>query len=996
MERSFELVIELFGILKAGGAYVPIDPGYPRAHVRSILKDSGISLLITLERFKESLPVNQQQMICVDADWHAIAKESGNSPSIQTFEDNIAYVIHTSGSTGRPKGVMMTYRGICNHLLWMQQTFELTAADRVLQKTPLCFDVSVWELIWPLLYGAKLCLARPSSHQDCLYLIRLIVEQEITVLHFVPSMLAIFLESQGLEQCRSLRQVLCGGEPMSPNLQERFFEKLGSKLNHLYGPTETAIDVTNWSCGPAVNENVVPIGKPIANTKLFILDERLRPVSIGTPGELYIAGSGLARGYLDQPALTSESFVPDPFCATGGGRLYKTGDIVRSLPDGNIVFLGRVDDQVKIRGVRIELGEIEASLSQAPGIREQAVAVREDHLMHKSLVAYYCARENPAPSASDLRLFLQERLPRFMVPSFFVLLDSLPRTPSGKIDRKSLPNPQISKSSGDDRGGRPYARAEKILVDIWTEILNMEQIGLEDEFADLGGDSLLAIRGAAMAHAKGLQIPAKQWSENSTISALANSEVTKQGPLFEQGPVTGTMPMLPTQLAALRTKSLEALSLSSNTDRTIEVPSTLHAAQIEHAVQKVMTHHDALRLRIVACNGSFRQFIVGSDELPPIKHVDLREKAGGDQLVNIVSLSAGTDKYIDLSRGPVAYTILFYLGVDQPYKLAIKINHLVTDEISNNILEEDIEVALKQIEKRIPVELAPKTTSVKRWAEMLVTYANSKSFQREIDYWRNLPWSRIEPLPLDYPENLPYCNINSAAYINLVATMSTCRGMSHAANSSNGNLNQLLLSILAESVRQWSGTSVVMIENIHHGRESISDDIDLSRTVGYFASKVPLVLDLADSVHPEQVLGSVIEQLQRIPNGGIGYGILRCRHDDVSIGENMEIIPEASIDFNSFVSGWRFRESSADRGSKKKDKSCDGWSIECNESINNLPLREAKGQKIEHGLGQKIWIEGERIHVCFEFNKDFFMRASVESLTRIYVETAYRFMNCFG
>ncbi len=387
LERSLDLVVALLAILKAGGAYVPLDPTYPAERLAYMIQDAQLPLVLTQERLRDRLPVEGRQLLCLDSDWPPSGPEENPVSAVQP--NNLAYMIYTSGSTGRPKGVMNIHRGLCNRLFWMQQTYQLTPADRVLQKTPFSFDVSVWEFFWPLLTGACLVVARPGGHQDPAYLASLIEAEQITTLHFVPSMLQTFLLEPGLEERgQSLKRVICSGEALPLELQARFFARLGAELHNLYGPTEASIDVTSWQCRPQSGEWSVPIGRPIANTQIYLLDRAGHLVPVGVPGELYIGGVGVARGYYQRPELTAEKFVPDPFRYEAGARLFRTADLARYRPNGDIEFLGRIDHQVKLRGFRIELGEIETVLSQHPAIKEVVVLAREDAPGDKRLVAY--------------------------------------------------------------------------------------------------------------------------------------------------------------------------------------------------------------------------------------------------------------------------------------------------------------------------------------------------------------------------------------------------------------------------------------------------------------------------------------------------------------------------------------------------------------------------------------------------------------------------------
>ena len=494
VERSIEMVVGLYGILKAGGAYLPIDPTYPSERIAYMLENAQAPILLTQANLLDKLPPHKAQVICLDAEWdNLIAGQSMETPECKATPENLAYTIYTSGSTGTPKGVMNAHHGILNRLLWMQEAYQLDAADCILQKTPFSFDVSVWEFFWPLMFGARLVVARPEGHKDNDYLVQIIIEKKITTIHFVPSMLQLFLEAKDVKKCNSLRQVICSGEALPLDLQNRFFTRLDAKLHNLYGPTEAAVDVTYWECRRESDLRTVPIGRPIANTQLYILDRCMQPVPIGLSGELHIGGVQVARGYVNQPDLTAEKFIPDPFNDNPDARLYKTGDLARYLPDGNIEYSGRLDHQVKVRGFRIELGEIESVLSQHPVVHEAVVLAREDVPDDKRLVAYIVSNQQSPLSIKELRNFLKEKLPEYMVPAAFVPLETLPLTSNGKVDRRALPAPESERQS-EEAYVAPQNELEKIIAGIWQELLNVEKIGVHDNFFDLGGHSLLIVQ----------------------------------------------------------------------------------------------------------------------------------------------------------------------------------------------------------------------------------------------------------------------------------------------------------------------------------------------------------------------------------------------------------------------------------------------------------------------------------------------------------------------
>ncbi|WP_199322108.1 non-ribosomal peptide synthetase [Leptolyngbya sp. FACHB-321] len=634
VDRSLEMVIGLLAILKAGGAYVPFDPSYPSERLAFMLDDAQVPLLLTQAHLVDRLPPHQAQMLCLDIDWHQLAQSSTENPESGVTADHLAYVIYTSGSTGKPKGAMNTHRGICNRLLWMQAEYQLTEGDRVLQKTPFSFDVSVWEFFWTLMSGACLVVARPEGHKDPAYLVQLIAAQQVTTLHFVPSMLRVFLEEPNIESCYTIRQVMCSGEALPVDLQTRFFERCHAQLHNLYGPTEAAVDVTFWHCQPEDQQRSVPIGRPIANTQMHILDAQLQSVPIGITGELYIGGVNVARGYLNRPALTAERFLPDPFVSNSPTlhfplptpHLYKTGDLARYRPDGAIDYLDRIDHQVKLRGFRIELGEIEAVLAQHPDIQEAVVVVQES-FGTKRLIAYLVttllpdripvqlkclAIVNGLPPVSvnttdlsfdgtclmgitadgkpghavqlrlqlpgtteeqqlegtivwqqgnqagikfnltpdqqcllrhsveflfeaqgflktlqrrlnrNLRDFLNQKLPDYMVPDRFVLLRSMPLNANGKIDRRALPTPEYDRSEAEVALAPPQTLIEQQLAALWSKLLGIEQVSIQDNFFESGGNSLLAAQLiAAIRETFQVKLPVRCIFEQPTIAGLA-------------------------------------------------------------------------------------------------------------------------------------------------------------------------------------------------------------------------------------------------------------------------------------------------------------------------------------------------------------------------------------------------------------------------------------------------------------------------------------------
>ncbi|CRM27937.1 Gramicidin S synthase II [Pseudomonas sp. 28 E 9] len=507
LERGLEMVIGLFAILKAGGGYVPLDPGYPQERLAYMLHDSTPVVVLTQGAHREwlgTVPV-------IDLDHETWQHQPSGNPQVPGLTArHTAYVIYTSGSTGQPKGVINEHAGVVNRLLWMQDAHSLKAQDAVLQKTPFSFDVSVWEFFWPLMTGARLVMARPGGHKEPAYLCDVIESERITTLHFVPSMLDVFLAHGDVGQAAGLVRVMCSGEALPGSLVRRFKQQLpGIGLYNLYGPTEAAVDVTAWNCASSDVPDNTPIGKPIANTRMYVLDEQLQPVPLGVVGELFIGGVQVARGYLNRAQLTAERFLKDPFSE---GRMYRTGDLGRYLPDGNLEYLGRNDDQVKIRGLRIELGEIQARLLEHPAVKDAVVVAREDRL-----VAYYTGA---ATAIEALRSQLLQHLPDFMVPALFVHLEAMPLSPNGKLDRKALPAPGVAALSVREYEA-PEGDSEILLARLWAELLKVERVGRHDNFFELGGHSLLAVSLIGRLRQEGMEADVRGLFEQPTLAGYA-------------------------------------------------------------------------------------------------------------------------------------------------------------------------------------------------------------------------------------------------------------------------------------------------------------------------------------------------------------------------------------------------------------------------------------------------------------------------------------------
>lgn len=524
MERSIEMVVALYAVLKAGGAYVPLDPDYPKDRLAYMINDSDVRLVITQRQFSELLDEFDADVLILDEveSSEGYREEQGNL-NITLDENNLAYMFYTSGSTGKPKGAMNTHAAIRNRVLWLQSTFLMTQNDRLLQKSPYSFDVSVWEFFWPHMCGASLIMAKPQGHLDTSYLWDVMKRESITFVQFVPTMLQTFLSSDLSEDLPLLKHVFLCGEPLSAALNERFCSTMSGQLHNLYGPTEAAVFVTSWTSDRNLERSIIPIGKAISDDEVYVLNDRYEQVSQGEIGELFISGIGLARGYHGRPDLTAERFVPDLYSKEPGSRMYHTGDLGRWLSDGNLECLGRNDDQVKVRGFRIELGEISNVLEQHTGVNQVVTVVREDQPGDQRITTYFIPNPVYSPSISELRNYLQKHLPDYMIPSYFIEMETFPLTPSGKTDRKLLPSPTVSRLMISQEYVPPQTYIQKELAQIWSGFFNFDEIGLDDNFIDLGGHSLVATQILVRCgHLFGVKVSLKDMlTQGTTIRSLA-------------------------------------------------------------------------------------------------------------------------------------------------------------------------------------------------------------------------------------------------------------------------------------------------------------------------------------------------------------------------------------------------------------------------------------------------------------------------------------------
>ena len=743
-ERSLAMVVALLAVLKAGAAYVPLDPAYPADRLTHMLSDSGPRVVLTQagikggwQQVRATIAPDLPVLDLLAASWAAYPDH--NPDSSHLTPSDLAYVIYTSGSTGKPKGVMNEHRGVVNRMLWMQQAYGLAQHDVVLQKTPFSFDVSVWEFFWPLMVGAKLVMAKPDGHKDPRYLSELIRAAGVTTLHFVPSMLQVFAAHGEAADCSSIVRVMCSGEALPAALVRSFHALLPqAQLHNLYGPTEAAVDVTAWTAVAGETRSLIPIGKPIANTSIHILDALGQPVPIGVAGELHIGGVQVARGYLNRPDLTEQRFIADPFSPLPGARLYKTGDLARWQPDGNLVYLGRNDFQVKIRGFRIELGEIEAQLAAHAAIREAVVIVREDTPGDQRLVAYIVADQEV--DAAALRTHLGLSLPDYMVPAAYVTLAALPLTPNGKLDRKNLPAP-----AGDAYAFTGYAApegtTETILAAIWSELLQIERIGRHDNFFSLGGHSLLAVTLVEKMRQQGMQAEVRALFAAPTLAGLAaaigaESRLVAAPPsLIPAGCEFITPAMLPMvalsaaeiahvvgkvpggaanvqdiyPLAPLQEGILFHHMMAKEGDPYLLVGMTAFDTRerLESyltALQSVIQRHDVLRTAIV-WEGVPEPLQVVWRSAPLVQEELTLDPADGDVAGQLRARFDPRHTRLDLSQAPLMRTSFAYDAPQKRWVLLTLIHHLVNDHTTLEVMRAEIAAHLLGQEAQLPAPL---------------------------------------------------------------------------------------------------------------------------------------------------------------------------------------------------------------------------------------------------------------------------------------------------
>ncbi|MFC1439475.1 amino acid adenylation domain-containing protein [Streptacidiphilus sp. N1-10] len=941
LHRSVELVVALHAVLEAGATYLPVDPDYPAERIGWIMEDASPALVVTNDQVAAALP-GALPLLLLDAPL-PVAPADGGAPGAGEgagrrgpLPGDAAYLLFTSGSTGRPKGVVVPHRAIVNNLRWMQSRFALDGRDRVLLKTSAGFDTSFWELLWPLQTGATLVIAAPGGHRDPAYLTGLIERESVTTVQFVPSMLQAFLLEADAERCRSLRQVICCGEALSPETRDRFRAGFDAELHNLYGPTEAAVSITGGDDLTLAAENApVTIGRPIWNSRTYVLDEALRPVPPGVAGELYLAGRQLADGYLGRPGLTAERFVADPY-GEPGSRMYRTGDVVRWTEDGELDYLGRTDGQVKLRGQRIELGEIQTALTRHSSVAQAAVVVRETAGGAKQLVGYVVAEPGAELDRAGLLAHAAATLPDYMIPSILVDLAELPLTPNGKLDRKALPAPVATTVAA---GRPPMGPTETELARLFAEVLygaeaDQHSVGAEDSFFELGGDSITSIQLVARARQAELPFTPKDVFTHRTVAALARIAGTAAPVETEAADAgTGALPATPI-MHWLAEHSGPKHDFAQAT--LLTVPSALGTDRLTTAVQALLDRHDALRLRAAVPDGDRVGWTLDVAPAGALRAWDCVRRVAAEGLDHdaltalIATETARARGELDSELRQLLRVVWFDAGPAEG-RLLLVAHHLAVDEVSWRTLVPDLRQAWEAAARGVAPVLAPVGTSLRTWAHRLAEAAADPSRVAELPFWQRLLTGGDAPLTARALD--PATDVNGSAR-SLSWTLPPEQAgplLGALPTAYRSGVEEVLLTGLALAVQRWRPTGReeaaacapdpapglgpapapgLLVDLEGHGRQEIGagdPGSDLSRTVGWFTDLRPVRLDPgADGPYgadgdggaagPGAALKRVKEQLRALPDHGIGYGLLRRLNPETA--PVLAALPQPQIGFN--------------------------------------------------------------------------------------------------
>lgn len=857
LERSVEMVVALLAVFKAGGVYVPLDTSHPAERWALILADTKAHFLLTQEKLAAQLPAHEINLICVDTLREVIARESNANPVNRLVADNLAYVIYTSGSTGQPKGVQITQNALASFLNSMRQRPGLTSDDVFLAIATISFDISTLEIFLPLIMGTRLVLADRDAARDAARLLSIIEREAVTIVQATPSTWQLMLEAGWAS--RGALKILSGGEALTNKMAGELLRRSNSVWN-VYGPTETTV----WShvARLAAAHETQLIGFPVAGAQACVLDEDLQPVPIGVAGEIYIGGIGVARGYINSPALTAERFLPNPFSSEPGARWYRTGDLARRRSDGNVEFLGRSDHQVKIRGMRIELGEIEAVLAQHEGVRRCVVVAREDVPGQRQLVAYVLTTpDEPAVSATELRSYLKEKLPEYMVPAFFVSLTELPLTPNGKVDRRALPAPE--RAEAEQSFAAPRTVVEELLVAIWRQVLQLDRVGIHDNFFHLGGHSLLATQVLSrLRQTFGVELPLRALFEFPSVAGLAQqveSRLHTGLELKELPLIGGKRPagLLPLSFAQQRLWIVEQLTRGSavyNLPVAVRLKGELNVSALTRSLNEIVRRHEALRTTFALVEGNIVQLIAPSLELS-LPVVDLPELPDVDREAEAQRLANEfMQAPFDLSSGPLLRAQLMRLHPEEHIALFV-MHHIISDGWSLGVLVRELATLYDAFARELPSPLPELPVQYADFAVWQRAWLQGDRLAAQLDYWRKKlgPQPPELALPLDRPR--PQIQTYNGAHVSFTVAAETQRELNVLSRREGVTLFMTLLAAFQTLLYRYSSQEDIVVGTDVANRNRAETE----HVIGFFVNMLVLRTDLSGNPTFRELLARVRE-----------------------------------------------------------------------------------------------------------------------------------------
>ncbi|MCU7493270.1 MAG: amino acid adenylation domain-containing protein [Ignavibacteria bacterium] len=900
LKKSPELIISLLAVLKSGGCYIPLDMNYPLERLDYIVQDSKLKLLITEKELASKFSGDVVETILIDTLWDEIEKESALNPALnRPLEDNLAYIIYTSGSTGRPKGTMITHRNLMNYLSWCISTYPLNEETGSVFHLSISFDAAVTSIYPALLSGSPVKIIPDGT--DIYRLGQELFESgTVGTLKLTPAHMDVLQEQLKNAEANNdgnaslrLKAFVVGGENLTRKQISYYQDKYPETLIYNeYGPTEAAVGCIVYEASGLKTEGSVPIGRVIPGVYVCLLDENMNIAPVNTPAELYIGGLGLSRGYLERPDLTAEKFIPDPFSSAPGMRLYKTGDKVKLLRNGSIEFLGRLDEQLKLHGYRIEPGEIEAALMQHSAVKEALVL---KHTTEEKLVAYCIPRNEHIPETKEIREYLEKKVPSYMVPSVFMFIEQFPLTVNGKIDRKKLPEPRLERAEITEGYIAPVTEAELLMAGIWQSVLNVDKVGITDNFFELGGDSIISIQLVSRANQAGFRLTPRDIFQNPTVKSLALAANGGRVIKAPQGIVSGQIPLSPVQHWFFE-QSLYNIH-HYNQSLLFEVEHTLDITLLETVLKEILIHHDALRICFNKNEETWEQFNRGIDKIAPLIRVDLSAQPEEELPRQIEKLSSEFQASLDISSEPLKMAY-FDTGKNRKNYLFIAVHHLLIDAVSWRILLDDFQTAYTEASQLKKIRLPLKTSSFMDWSKRLNEYAQTPEVAAEFDFWQKLKNSEASAIPADYKSNDGNLEQTAGTLRNSLEAEDTGTLLKELPKVLNAEIMHPLLTALVRAFNSKTGKTGLLIELESHGRVDLFPDLDVSRTIGWFTSIYPVYLELGNSESLKESVEKVKEQMNAIPNNGIGFGMLKYLSKDKSLISEMQRLPKPEIAFN--------------------------------------------------------------------------------------------------